>query len=267
MDWLLSLVTEWWLELAALLGLITLIVLWKQVKRRGARREVVAREEVQRDPLSLIEEDARSEARESSKPRDLGATPPSNEAAALEDKPAPVAPPMAIEEDHEFNPVMELAEIMLSFGRVKGAAQALQEYIEKSPDEALQPWMKLLEVYRQGEMRQEFETLSEKLKLHFNVAPADWSSMSEGASRAVTLIDEETASIEQLLSHMPNITAMTRIRDEITRTWDSPEGLDYVNSLLRDNRKGERQGFPLATVGELLYLMDILENRLKHQTH
>ena len=38
----------------------------------------------------------------------------------------------------EVNPVMELAEIMLSFGRVKGCP-ALQEYIDQSPKEALQP--------------------------------------------------------------------------------------------------------------------------------
>ena len=37
-----------------------------------------------------------------------------------------------VDEHFEANPVMELAEIMLSFGRVKGAAQALQEYIDSN---------------------------------------------------------------------------------------------------------------------------------------
>lgn len=40
------------------------------------------------------------------------------------------------------NPVMELADIMLSFGRVKGAAQTLQEYIDSNPQDALQPWIR-----------------------------------------------------------------------------------------------------------------------------
>ena len=38
-----------------------------------------------------------------------------------------------VDEHFEANPVMELADIMLSFGRVKGAAQALQEYIDNNP--------------------------------------------------------------------------------------------------------------------------------------
>ena len=42
-----------------------------------------------------------------------------------------------LDEHFEVNPVMELADIMLSFGRVKGAAQALQEFIDHNPEEAL----------------------------------------------------------------------------------------------------------------------------------
>ncbi len=259
-DWVLELSTEWWRELAAGFGLLLLLLIWRSVKGWSKGLKPVRNKVIQRDPLSVIEEEIPSRVPRSSKGASL--------APAADDKQAwqeqPLASPFS-QEDHEFNPVMELAEIMLSFGRVKGAAQALQEYIEKNPNEALQPWMKLLEVYRQGDMREEFEGLSDKLKLHFNVAPADWANTSVRVSSSVTPIDEETASIEQLLNHLPNITQLSRISAEITRTWDSPEGFDYLNSLLRDNRKGERQGFPLATVGELLYLMDILEKRLKHR--
>ena len=270
---LLEIFSGWETESLALLGLLVLLLLWKFTRARRARRVLTNKpinddsiNPARRDPISIIEEDARSAAKTAQVRHETNVALLGTKEEIIEEKiePAPAAVPLAIKEDHEFNPVMELAEIMLSFGRVKGAAQALQEYIEKSPDEALQPWMKLLEVYRQGDMREEFAGVSEKLKLHFNVAPADWDSMADCASRPVTPIDEETASIEQLLNHLPNIARMSRIRDEVTRTWDSPEGFEYLNSLLRDNRAGERQGFPLATVSELLYLMDILEKRLSH---
>jgi hypothetical protein len=273
-DFLLELAAEWLLEILAVLGLIALLLLWRSVKLRRVRKGIghklstdqAANKVVWRDPISIIEEDARSAAKAVPAPQDLESAPLAADMVVEEIKAWPEQPAglLAVKEEHEFNPVMELAEIMLSFGRVKGAAQALQEYIEKSPNEALQPWMKLLEVYRQGDMHDEFTSTSEKLKLHFNVAPADWDSMADRVSPPVALVDEETASIEQLLSHLPNIARMSRIRDEVTRTWDSPEGFDYLNSLLRDNRAGERQGFPLATVSELLYLMDILEKRLSH---
>jgi hypothetical protein len=270
---LLEIFSGWETESLALLGLLVLLLLWKLTRSRRTRRVLTNKpinddsiNSVRRDPISIIEEDARSAAKTAQVRHETSVALLGTKEEGKEEKlePEQAVVPQAIKEDHEFNPVMELAEIMLSFGRVKGAAQALQEYIEKSPDEALQPWMKLLEVYRQGDMREEFAGVSEKLKLHFNVAPADWDSMADCASRPVTPIDEETASIEQLLNHLPNIARMSRIRDEITRTWDSPEGFEYLNSLLRDNRAGERQGFPLATVSELLYLMDILEKRLSH---
>ena len=50
-------------------------------------------------------------------------------------------------------PVMELAEIMFSFGRREAPMQTLQEYIEANRKEALHPWVKLLEIYREGGMR------------------------------------------------------------------------------------------------------------------
>ena len=275
-DFLLDFVAQWWLELLALLSLIVLLLLWRSLKLRSARRWMLSKlhadqaayKTVQRDPMSIIEEDARIAAKTSLSParKNFDSVPPHTDIVLEEGRAEPeqTAGPLAIKEEREFNPVMELAEIMLSFGRVKGAAQALQEYIEKNPDEALQPWMKLLEVYRHGDMREEFSRVSEKLKLHFNVAPADWDSMAERVAQPGAPIDEETASIELLLTHLPNIARMSRIRDEVTRTWDSPEGFDYLNNLLRDNRAGERQGFPLATVSELLYLIDILEKRLSH---
>jgi hypothetical protein len=271
-DFLLDLLAQWWLELLAVLSLIVLLLLWRSLKLRSARSwmltDQAAYKIVQRDPMSIIEEDARIAAKTSLSParQNLDSVPPDTDVVLEEGRawPEQTAGPLAIKEEREFNPVMELAEIMLSFGRVKGAAQALQEYIEKNPDEALQPWMKLLEVYRHGDMREEFASVSEKLKLHFNVAPADWDSMAERVAQPGAPIDEETASIELLLTHLPNIARMSRIRDEVTRTWDSPEGFNYLNSLLRDNRAGERQGFPLATVSELLYLIDILEKRLSH---
>lgn len=266
-DWLIETVSTWWQEIAAILGVIALLFLWKSVKSRGLRKELTKQDAVQRDPMSVLEDDVRAAAKAPVKTKAVAAGPESVPTAVDHKAPA-VAPPqdaMAVAEDHEFNPVMELAEIMLSFGRIKGAAQALQEYIEKNPSEALQPWMKLLEVYRQGEMREEFDSTSENLKLHFNVAPADWDSMADSVAVPVSPVDEETASVDELLAHLPNIARMLRIRDEITRTWDSPEGLDYLNTLLRDNRKGERQGFPLATVTELLYLLGILEKRLKRR--
>lgn len=170
---------------------------------------------------------------------------------------------ITLTEQNEYSPVIELADIMLSFGRVKGATDALLEYIESNPDEALQPWLKLLEIYRQHGMRQDYENLSKKLKLHFNVDPTHWDMAADIAQPMAALGEEGAMSFELLLSRLPNLAQLPHISEKITRIWESPECLSYLNSLLRNNRKGEllRRGFTLSTVSELLFLLDILEKR------
>lgn len=143
-------------------------------------------------------------------------------------------------ESNEFTPVMELAEIMLSFGRVHGAAQALQEYIEANPKAALQPWIRLLEIYRENGMRAEFESLAANLHQNFNVEIVHWDNAVPGERVEMTL---------ELLPH---------IRDQIDALWGRPECVEYLQKLLHDNRDGQRTGFALPVVKEILVLIDLM---------
>jgi len=270
----------WWLELAAVLGLIALLT-W--VLRQRALRPVIAPHglgaEAAEPSLPPVAKTAAA-ATVDAVPTVVEPAPP----AARRADDTLVVPAVALDgnrhlsghsqgetvltESYEFNPVMELADIMLSFGRLKGAAQALQEYIEQNPTEALQPWLKLLDIYRQGEMREDFENLSGKLKQHFNVAPVAWEAAAELTQAPLmpaeqASVDEQAASFGALLPRLPNIAQLPHISEALARSWDSPACLAYLNKLLRDNRNGERRGFGPAAVGELLFLMDLLEKRRK----
>jgi hypothetical protein len=161
-----------------------------------------------------------------------GAQSAESRAVSLEIPPAP--------ENQEVTPVMELAEIMLSFGRVNGAAQALQEYIEANPKVALQPWMRLLEIYRENGMRVEFEGLATNLHQNFNVEIVHWEAAVPGERVEMSL---------ELLPH---------IRDQIDALWGKPECFEYLQQLLRDNRDGGRTGFTLPVVKEILLLIDLM---------
>lgn len=156
------------------------------------------------------------------------------------------APAEASAEDESSEPVMELAEIMLSFGRLQGAAQTLQEYIDAHPGEDLQPWVKLLEIYRSGEMRQEFEELSLRFNHNFNVELQHW----DNTRAAVAPADDappKALSVEEI----------PHIRDQIVQLWGQPACVDYLRKLLHDNRGGQRSGFRLPVVQEILFLLDI----------
>jgi hypothetical protein len=161
-----------------------------------------------------------------------------------------------LDEHFEANPVMELADIMLSFGRVKGAAQALQEYIDHNPQEALQPWIRLMDVYRMAGMRAEFENVARNLNLHFNVEVQSWDNALSGMDVST---EHPVAPRPQTLEDLP------RLVNTIVDLWNSGDVVGYMYQLLRDNRGGQRLGFSLSVVEDVLFLIELKEtaNRME----
>ncbi|HSD39419.1 MAG TPA: hypothetical protein VLC92_18080 [Rhodocyclaceae bacterium] len=152
-----------------------------------------------------------------------------------------------IDEDvEEHNSAVELAEIMMSFGRVQGAAQTLADFIRANPKQAVKPWVKLLEVYKTANMRTEFDALTSQLNKTFNVKPVTWDDFDVALRAPESL--ENIAHLSQ----------------KVCELWGKRECQAFLHGLLRDNRQGTRQGFPLAIVDEILLLLAILESHLGH---
>lgn len=168
--------------------------------------------------------------------------PPAYEWAA----PSAMSVAVAVEDEHieEHESAVELAEIMMSFGRVQGAAETLADFIRGNPQQAVQPWLKLLDVYRAAGMRAEFDGLSRQLNKTFNVRTVTWDNY------------DEARQVKHHLEDMPHVI------EQLTRTWRTVECQAYLETLLRDNREGTRQGFPLSVVDELLLLAAVLEDQL-----
>lgn len=166
-----------------------------------------------------------------------------------------------LDEHFEANPVMELADIMLSFGRVKGAAQALQEYIDNNPQEALRPWIRLMDVYRMAGMRAEFEKVAHNLNQQFNVEVQNWDDgKSEIEFPAPTAAEVPVAPRPQSLEDLP------RLMHTVVELWEGGDVVGYLYQLLRDNRGGQRLGFALPVVEDVLFLIELKEtaNRMEN---
>ncbi len=159
--------------------------------------------------------------------------------------PGKVAPIVLEEESaEEHESAIELAEIMMGFGRVHGAAETLAEFIHANPKQAVTPWLKLLEVYRAAGLRPEFDGLARQLNKTFNVKAVTWETFDEARTASYT--------IEQ----MPHAI------ETIQKLWGTRDCQAYLQRLLRDNRDGTRQGFPLAVIDEILLLSTILDIEL-----
>lgn len=136
--------------------------------------------------------------------------------------------------------VLELAEIMMSFGRAEGAAQTLSEFLRDYPKESIIPWLKLLDLYHSSGRRGEYDDLAPKLNRAFNAKVPDWEHFCGPTT---------SESVEQFGHIMARISA----------SWPNQDCLDYLAELLRDNRAGARVGFPLGVIDDILLLKAILE--------
>ncbi|MDR0634981.1 MAG: hypothetical protein LBF91_08395, partial [Azoarcus sp.] len=137
---------------------------------------------------------------------------------------------------------IELAEIMLSFGRVNSAAEALAAFIENNPKEAIAPWLKLLEVYRESGQRAEFDKIARKLNKTFNARAVNWDNFNDSR--------DPTRGLEEI----PHIVS------RLQQLWGSRECQAYLQYLLHDTRDETRCGFSLTTIDDILCLNAILEH-------
>lgn len=164
---------------------------------------------------------------------------------------------------------MELAEIMLAFGRVKGAAQALQEYIDANPQEALKPWIRLMDVYRMAGMRHEFEKVARELNRNFNVEVQEWGQLAETSGQvAVDVVLDTEAAGSRDDAPVDGIEDMPAIAGQVVARWPAGDVIGYLNQLLRDNRGGTRLGFSLPVVSDILFLIELKEisNKIESET-
>jgi hypothetical protein len=180
-------------------------------------------------------------------PRSAVAAPPSDvdiplDDSPLDDNPTSVTNQQTVEIDfNDGNSALELAEIMLSFGRIKGAAETLAMHIEENAPNNIQPWSLLLDLYRRSNMHSEFEALAEQMRHKFNVRIPAWADSTTPVSGLKSLED------------------YAHVVWRINNCWGEQECMDYLYELVLDNRSGNRGGFPLEVVEEIALLMRVLE--------
>lgn len=244
---------NWLLAMAGILIALILagILVWRRMRSRSDQDAEIGQPLPSGPDASLIEPLSEADIwpdEQGQAPRALPKVAASLEGALSSLSPSGFGPPSVLQivegDVEEHDSAVELAEIMMSFGRVQGAAQTLADFIRVNPKQAVKPWIKLLEVYRAADMRTEYEALCSRLNKTFNVRPAAWDEFE--------LARQAPDSLEGL----PHIV------DRLTGCWGRRECQAFLHTLLRDNRQGTRTGFPLAIIDEILLLLGILERQL-----
>jgi len=143
-------------------------------------------------------------------------------------------------EVHEHESALGLADELLTGGSTRGAAPILADFAKSNPRQAVEPWLRLLDVYRDAGARDEYETIARGLHDHFNVRPPDWSS-GDVADRG------------------SGIESYPHVIERIVAQWGTGACHEYLGMLLTDNRGGSRTGFGINTLGDILLLVDVSE--------
>lgn len=266
-----------WFWLLGVLAVVALLVwLLRRSLPRPVRESLAVPTEIEMSDETLLLSEPGSHVHRSDRAQ-LSVAPSADQVSTpLARAPTPDRPPLTflppdsqtdatvVIEHDAFDPVMELAEIMLAFGRIKGAIEALQEYVGNHPDGAIQPWMKLIEIYGQNGMRTEYEALVPLFQKHFNVLPCDWAVLPDVVAQPALTGGEESWAVAELLSRTPNLTNVAVVRDAIVLQWGAGarDTRLYLNALLHDKGNATYQGLSLSMVNEILYLVTALEKRL-----
>lgn len=250
-------IMTWAALAAAVLGGLTLIFLRRLNAKTSVPSVAVARAGRGEDTALLmpgsIPHGAMSLAPEMSSPA-------ADDADGLKRQTVPAAKAAPAHVDpvrEELDHALDLAEVMLSYGRTTGAMQTLKDYLHTHTAVSVRPWLKLLELHRQTGMRDEFELTAEQVHLHFNVKVPGWDEGVSGVPLQSFFDEEEGERIEILgLEQLPHILA------KVQATWPEASCQEYLRHLLVDNRDGGRMGFPVSVVADILLLEDILDDRL-----
>jgi hypothetical protein len=190
------------------------------------------------------------------KPLTMPSTPSTQMEVTVPPERANVATPAQQVTDEKFRPdesvimvgeidsIVEEAKVFVALGRSERAIEVLEEYISAHPRASANPWLYLLDFYRSVNRPEDFTVLAKRFHQAFNVIAPQWESS-----------DQKMMVVPCSLSEFPHI--LSRLCD----SWGTLDAQDFLNHLLQDNRGGERQGFSMEVLQEILLLLAILEMR------
>ena len=153
---------------------------------------------------------------------------------------------------------LELAEILLVYGRTQGAIEVFSDHIQRHPENSLQPGLRLLEVYKRDEMRREFETLAASLAHRFNVERPQWDEVQPALT--IQAPKDPAEQVPEMFAKVP-----PHIKSHLVAHWGTQECIDFLQKLLKDKRDGTRRGFPASVTQAILGLIKAMEEELKKQ--
>lgn len=134
--------------------------------------------------------------------------------------------------------VVQEAEFWMLLNNPQRALQILEPYgVDQRPDSPV-AWLYLLDLYRSLDRRADYDRLATRFKRIFNARIPAWD-------------EQENPDAPASLQDFP------RLLDNVCKLWSDDQAVPYLESLLVDDRNGERVGFDLPVYREIIMLIGI----------
>jgi hypothetical protein len=147
------------------------------------------------------------------------------------------------DEQAKATSTLEEAKLLMSINRTQDAIAHLKLTIESQPKSSINHWLYLLEIFRKQNAKEAFEQYAKSLHQTFNVMTPVWYET------------QAAIVVSQQLEDFPHII------EKLDAVWPSELARVYLESLITDNRDGERAGFSQSVLDEILLLIGILDAR------
>lgn len=138
----------------------------------------------------------------------------------------------------EISDVTQEAEFWISVNDPQRAIEILEPQVEVDQPNSPVPWLYLLDLYRSVKNKDKYDTLRERFVSFFN-------------AQIPTFEQDLVAADER---HLEDFTHLT---EKICGLWKTNEILPFLESLLVDDRDGQRMGFELSVYRDILLLIGI----------
>jgi pilus assembly protein FimV len=138
----------------------------------------------------------------------------------------------------EISDVTQEAEFWISLNDPQRAIEILEQQSDADHPESPVPWLYLLDLYREVKNKEKHDALRERFIRLFNANIAKY-----GESIQTTQ--------PQIIEEFPHLMS------KICALWNKDGIVEFLESLLIDDRDGERAGFDLSVYREILLLISI----------
>ena len=148
---------------------------------------------------------------------------------------------VAVPAVEEISDVMQEAEFWISLRDSQRAIEVLEPYATTDHPTSPLPWLYLFELYADSNQRTNYDDLHKRFQRVFNGKIPTWEELEQQPPPV----------------YLRSIEDVPHICDKIVALWWTEQSVSYLESLLLDDRDGNRIGFDLPVYRELMFLIGI----------